>query len=148
MKVILLQDISSIGKRGEIKEISDGYARNMLIPKKLAAPASQATQKDINRQIASEVAQKTAELTAIKETAADLNGKTLEIKAKAGENGRLFGSVTNADIAKSIKEATGLTIDKRKVEIPESINGTGSFTAKVRFGKDIVADVKVVVSAI
>ncbi|MCL2474647.1 MAG: 50S ribosomal protein L9 [Chloroflexi bacterium] len=148
MKVIFLQDVVGVGKRGEIKEISDGYARNMLIPKKLAAPASSTTQKEVNSQIASEAAQKTAEITAVKEAAASLNDKTLEIKARAGENGRLFGSVTNADIAKRIKEVTGQTVDKRKVEIPENINGTGSFAARVRFSKDIIADIKIVVTAL
>ena len=76
------------------------------------------------------------------------DGSNGEIKAKAGGNGRLFGSVTNTDIAKAIKETSGLTVDKRKIEISESINNIGSFAAKVRFSKDITADIKILVSAI
>ena len=148
MKVIFLSDVKGVGRRGEIKEIADGYARNALIPQKLAAPASAVTQKEINGQIEHEVAQKEAEITAVRELAKSIDGQIIAVKARAGENGRLFGSVTNTDVAKAIGQQKKVDIDKRKIELHQVINGTGSYDATVRFSKDIVAEIKISVSAL
>ena len=148
MKVIFLTDVKGVGNRGEIKEVSDGYARNSLIPSKLAAPASVVAQKEVSSQMHLEAEKKAAEINAIKEIANGLNGQTIEVKARSGENGRLFGSITNADVAKAIKNQNGLDIDKRKIELDQVINGIGSYSATVRFNKDIAAEITISVSAL
>jgi len=148
MKVILLTDVESVGKRGEIKEVSDGFARNSLFPKKLAAPATLSAQKEVKSQLNREATQRNAEIKAVKDIANLLNGKTVGVKAKAGENGRLFGSVTNTDVAKSIKEQFNLEIDKRKIELDQAIHGIGSYRGVIRFSKDTAADITIAVSAL
>ena len=142
MKVVFLQDVPHVAQAGEVKEVADGYGRNFLIPKKLAALAhpqatSQIKTKDnIKAQIKAELI----------ELAHQLEGKELSLKAKAGAKDRLYGSITSADIATEIKNAIGLDIDKRKIELDEPIRQLGNYEIAIRLGKDIVPKIKVTVA--
>jgi len=142
MKVIFLEDVPNIAKTGDIKEVADGYARNYLIPKKFALVADShalAVAEAQRRKKAREQAKTEGEM---RELAKMLEGKELTLKARAGAEERLFGSVTSADIAAEL-EKTGLVVDKRKIELAEPIHQLGSYEIMVRFAKDIEAKIKV-----
>ena len=117
MKVILLQDVKSQGKAGDIKEVADGYARNFLLNKKLALEATPQNLKNLELQKKKQAEKAAAELAEAKALAAKIADMTVEIKVKTGEAGRLFGSVTNKEVAEAISAQVGQNLDKRKVEI-------------------------------
>jgi large subunit ribosomal protein L9 len=143
MKVIFLQDVPNVAQAGEVKEVADGYGRNFLIPKKLAALAHpQATSQAETRAQKME-ARLTTEL---KELASQLEGKEVSLKAKAGAKDKLYGSITSADIAAELNNTTGLDIDKRKIELDEPIRQLGSYEIAIRLGKDIVPKIRVTVT--
>ena len=127
MKVILTQDVKSLGKKGELVNASDGYARNFLFPRKLAVEAN---------------AQAMNELKNRKEVAAKINGKTVKLTAKAGQGGKLFGSVTAKEVAESISRQFGVSVDKRKVSM-EDIKSFGTFSAEVKVYNGVNATVYV-----
>jgi large subunit ribosomal protein L9 len=146
MKVILLQDLKGTGKKGEMHNVSDGYARNFLFPKKLAQPATtQAVTEMKARQSAVEHRSQTERQEA-SETASQLEGKTIELHAKAGSTGRLFGSVTTKEIAEAIKEHFGILIDKKKILITQDIKAYGDYTATVKLSAGIAANIMVKVT--
>ena len=126
MKVILNQDVKSLGKKGELVNVSDGYAKNYLIPRKIAAVADAAAMNELKNREASKAYQLAQEKAAAEKAAAELNGKTIRISAKAGANGRLFGSVTSKEIAEKIKEDYGIDIDKKRV-VTEDIRSFGTY---------------------
>ena len=133
MKLILLQDVKGQGKKGDIIEASDGYARNFLMPRKLAAPA---TADVLNaKKIADEAAARRMKLEkeAAQKLAEELKNMPVHIKAKSGAGGRLFGSVTAKEIAEEMAKQHGVTIDKRKIELPLEIKSFGSFRAILKF---------------
>ncbi len=147
MKVVFLEDVANIGKAGQIKEVSDGYGRNYLIPRKLAMPARPQDIKDVESQIKARarVAAKTeAEMKAL---AAQLEGIEIVLKARAGQQYRLYGSITASDIAAGLKTNLGVVVDKRKIELAEPIHHLGTYIVPIRLGKDIVANIKVTVSS-
>ena len=113
MKVIFLQDVKGQGKKGEIKEVSEGYARNFLLPKGVVQIATEGAKKTLNQQVASAQKKKDNEKKEAQELAARLNEMTVVIKAKAGEGGRLFGAITSKQIAEALEEAQKIAIDKR-----------------------------------
>lgn len=132
MKVILLQDVKGTGKKGEIKEVKDGYAQNFLIKKGLA---QEANPKNLNiLQGQKDHAQHKIDVDTqnAKDIAAALEGKTVVVKAKAGQNGRLFGTVTSKEVSAAIKQSLGLDVDKKKITIDLKIEGFGSFSASAR----------------
>ena len=144
MRIIFLEDVPNVARAGETKEVADGYGRNFLIPKKLAllADSPDATLIAAQRQA---IEKKTdEELTGL---AQQLEGKEIAIKAKAGAKDRLYGSITSADIAAELENATGLAIDKRKIELAEAIHQLGSYEVAIRLGKDIVPQIKVTITA-
>jgi large subunit ribosomal protein L9 len=144
MRVIFLEDVPNVASAGETKEVADGYGRNFLIPKKLAllADSPDATLIAAQRQA---IEKKTdEELTGL---AQQLEGKEITIKAKAGAKDRLYGSITSADIAAELENATGLAIDKRKIELAEPIHQLGSYEVAIRLGKGIVPQIKVTITA-
>ena len=145
MKVILLQDVKKVGKKGEVIEASDGYARNYLFPRKLAEEATANALHVVNAKKENERRKKLAELEAAQKLAAELKGKEVTVKAKAGESGRLFGAITNKEIAAVIKEEFGLDIDKKKIEA--NIKGLGQDEATVKLFTDVKATLKVNVLA-
>lgn len=132
MKVILLQDVKSLGKKGEIVTVSDGYARNMIFPKKLGAEATTKNLNDLKlqNQHADKVAQEAYE--AALAFAEELKEKKITVKMKAGEGGRTFGSVSTKEIASAAKEQFGLELDKKKMQLPEPIKAFGVTEVSIR----------------
>ena len=148
MKVILLQDIQGTGKKNQIIETSDGYARNYLLPRKLA---KEATAEALNALEKSQGASRHREEVRRQEAevrARELKGKVIQIEAKGGENGKIYGSVTNEQIAAALKEQHGIEIDKRKLELSEPIRAAGQFFVTLKFVAGIstrmIINVKVV----
>ncbi|MCQ2449142.1 MAG: 50S ribosomal protein L9 [Clostridia bacterium] len=131
MKVILLADVKGKGKKGELCQVSDGYARNFLFPKNLAIEADSAAMSELKTREAAKEHHKQEEIAAAKETAAKLEGKTITLHAKAGTAGRLFGSVTSKEIAAEIKNSLGIEIDRKKMSVAD-IKNFGDYTAEVR----------------
>ena len=145
MKVILLQDVKGHGKKGELCNVSDGYARNFLFPKKLAVEADNAALNELKNREEAAAHHKKEEIAAAKETAARLDGKTVEIKAKAGAGGKLFGSVTSKEIATEIKNTLGIEIDRKKMQVAD-IKNFGEYTAEIKLYQGITAKLTVKVS--
>ena len=143
MKVILTQDVKGKGKKGQMIEVSDGYARNYMLPRKLAveATADAVNTMRMNDKAAAERAAK--ERAAALEIANQLRAMTLVVTAKGGGAGRLFGSVTNQEIADALKEKTGITLDKRKIVISDTIKSVGTYTVQCKLGYEITAPLTV-----
>jgi len=141
MKVVFLHDVSHIARAGEIKNVADGYARNYLIPKKLAVMADKSArsvvekQRKINAKIEAGMA----------EIARQLDGKEIVLKALTGEQGKLYGSITHADIAEEVDSALGISIDKRKIEMDEPIRQLGSYQVPIKLAREITATITVTV---
>ena len=145
-QAILLQDVESLGERGDVVDVKPGYLRNFLIPRKLAAPATKGLLVQAQqRQAAQSAAQQQAQVAA-EESAAVLNRTVLTISQQAGEDGRLFGSVTTQDIADAIKDARGFEIDKRKIHLDEPIRQVGTFQVAVEVSDGVTATVKTIVT--
>lgn len=145
MKVILLQDVKGHGKKGELCNVSDGYARNFLFPKKLALQADNAALNELKNREQAAAHHKQEEINAAKETAEKLNGKTVTIKAKAGSNGKLFGSVTSKEIASEIASSLGIEIDRKKMSVAD-IKNFGEYTAEIKLYTGITAKITVKVT--
>ena len=143
MKVIFLQDVPNVAQAGQVKEVADGYARNYLIPRKLAAMAQPQAVSQIEARTKKIEARLTGELT---ELAGQLEGKEVSLKAKAGAKEKLYGSITSADIAAELKNVTGIEVDKRKIELGEPIRQLGSYEIAIKLGKDIAPKVRVTVT--
>lgn len=143
MKVILLQDIKGKGKKGQLLEVSDGYARNYMLPRKMAieATADAVNTKNMNDKAAAEKAAK--ERAEALEVSHKLREMTLVVKAKGGGAGRLFGSVTNQEIADSLKANSGISLDKRKIVISDPIKNVGTYTVTCKLGYEISAPLTV-----
>ena len=148
MKVILLQDVKGKGKKGQMLEVSDGYARNYMLPKKLAieATADAMNTKKMNDKAAAEKA--TKERAEALETSRKLRELTVVVKAKGGGAGRLFGSVTTQEIADSLKAATGIVLDKRKIVLSDPIKSVGTYTVQCKLGYEITAPLTVKIEEI
>jgi large subunit ribosomal protein L9 len=146
MKVILLQDVKGTGKKGEIKEVKDGYARNCLIKQKLAVEANNANLNILEGQQAHAQHKIDTETENAKHIASVIEGKTFTTAVKAGANGKLFGSVTAKDIVKLIKDAHGLDVDKKKIVLKEDIKTFGTFEAEARLYNGVSAKFKVQVT--
>ena len=143
MKVVLKQDVKSIGKKDGMYEVSDGYARNFLFPRKLAVPAVAAAVNEVKTKAAAQEHHKAEELAQAKAVAARLEGKTVSIQAKAGQGGRLFGSVTAKDVAQAVSQNLGEQIDKRKVVLDSDIKTFGTFEIEVKIYPQVTAKIKV-----
>ena len=145
MKVILQQDVKNLGKKGDLVNASDGYAINFLFPKGLAIEANSSAMNDFNNKEASKKFHKAEEIKAAQADAAKLDGKTFKLTAKAGANGKLFGSVTSKDVSKQIKDELGIDIDKRKIVMPD-VKAFGTVQAEIKVYQGISAKVFVQVS--
>ncbi|WP_317855906.1 50S ribosomal protein L9 [Chakrabartyella piscis] len=143
MKMILLQDVKSIGKKGELINASEGYAKNFLLPKKLAVEATKANLNDYELKQKSEAKRKQEELNQAKEMAAALEKMEVVMKVKTGGNGKLFGSITNKEVANAIVEQTKLPIDKKKVSIGDPIKMVGERTATIKLHPQVSAEITV-----
>lgn len=139
MKVILLQDVQGTGKKGEIKEVKDGYARNCLIRKGLAQEATNANLNLLQGQKDSAQHKIDVEIANAKGVASKLEGKTVTVTAKAGQNDRLFGTVTSKEVSAAIKNSLGLDVDKKKINIAMKIEGFGDFSADAKLYSGVTA---------
>ena len=144
MKVILLQDVKKLVKKGDVIEASDGYARNYLFPRKLAEEATANALHVVNAKKENERRKKLAELEAAQKLAAELKGKEVTVNAKAGENGRLFGAITNKDIAEVINTTFKLSIDKKKV-VMETIKIAGTYDVEIKLYPEVSTKLKVII---
>lgn len=141
MEVILKQDVKGTGKAGQIVKVSDGYARNKLIPGGLAIEATPANKKAFEREQAKAAEKLAQDRAAAEEFARRLEDNIVVVKTKVGENGRLFGAITSMDIANAIKEQTGEDVDKRKIVLSKPIKDTGVETIEIKLFQDINAKV-------
>lgn len=145
MKLILKQDVKGLGKKGEMVNASDGYARNYLLPRGLAAEVNAQALNELKNKEQAEKHRKDVELKAAQDAAKELDGKTVRISAKAGQNGKLFGSVTSKEVAEVIKSDFGIETDKRKITI-EDIKNYGTYEAEVKMMSGITAKIFVLVN--
>ncbi len=146
MKVIFLKDVKGSGNKGEIKNVADGYARNMLLPKNLAVEATPENLNKLQGQQSSAQHKIDVEIQNAKDAAAKLKGKKVIIKAKAGSNSRLFGSVTAGNVADAISEQLGVKLDKKKISLSTDIKNFGSYTANVKLYNGISETIDVEVA--
>ena len=144
MKVILLQDVKKMGKKGDVIEASDGYARNYLFPRKLAEEATANALHVVNAKKENERKKKLAELEAAQKLAADLKGKEIKIEGKAGDNGKLFGAITSKEVAKKIKELYKIDIDKKKI-VMDTIKVAGGYEIEVKLYPEVSTKMKVII---
>jgi large subunit ribosomal protein L9 len=142
MKIIFLEDVKGKGQKGEVKNVSEGYARNYLLKNNLAIEANKGNMKSLEKQQESEDRQVEKELEHAEKFKSELENLTIELSAKAGENGRLFGAVTNKQIAEQLKQMN-LKIDKRKIDMDEPIRSLGYTNVKVKVHKEVIATLKV-----
>lgn len=145
MKVILTQDVKGLGKKGELVNASDGYARNFLFPRNLAAEANSQAMTELKNRENSKKHRIDVETQEAKASAAKINGKTIKVTAKAGQGGRLFGSVTAKEIAAVMKTQLGIDIDKRKINV-DDIKAFGTYPATVKLYQGVTAEFSVMVS--
>ncbi len=144
MKAVLLQDVKGLGKKGELVNTSDGYARNFLFPRKLAMEANSQAMSELKNREAAEKHRIDTEIAAAKAAAAKIEGKTVKLTAKAGANGKLFGSITSKDAAAAISKQFSLELDKRKI-VMEDIKAFGTYPVEVKLYNGISASVFVMV---
>lgn len=143
MKVILKEDVKSLGKKEDLVDVNDGYARNYLIPKGLAVEASSANLNIMKTKKDAEKSKKDRELAQAKELAEKLNKTTVVVKAKAGDNGKLFGSITNKDISDSLKKDHKIDVDKKKISMDDAIKSLGKYTVEVKLYPGVSAKLAV-----
>jgi large subunit ribosomal protein L9 len=149
MKVVLLTAVESLGKAGAVFDVADGYARNYLLPKQLAAEATKGTIERFEQQRRSKARRDAEALAEAQELAKRLEGIVLVVPVKAGGNGRLFGAVTNAQVAHVIHQELQVEIDRHKIDVPENIKSLGSYPVEIKLAKSLIAKttVKVVAAA-
>lgn len=139
MKLVLYSDVKALGKRGDVVDVADGYARNFLLPRKLAGEADKGALAQLDAQQKAHQRREAQELADAQALAARLESATLTIEAKAGENGKLFGAVTNADVAGAIARSLSVAIDKHKIELAGQIKAIGSYPVEIRLNKNVIA---------
>jgi large subunit ribosomal protein L9 len=139
VRLILLTDVEALGKRGDVVDVADGYARNFLLPRKLAGEADKGALAQLDAQHRAVQRRESQELADARSLAERLESAKLAIPAKAGENGKLFGAVTNADVAAAIAAALSVAIDKHKIELAGQIKALGSYPVEIKIHKNVVA---------
>ncbi len=147
MIVILNRDIKGTGKAGDVVKVSDGYARNMLLPKGYATEATEGNIRSLEKQKAIAAEKKAEEKAAAQATAEKIGALSVEIKTKAGEGGKIFGSITSKDIADALKTQHNITVDKKKIQLDSPIKQTGEITVEIKLYTEVSAKLKVVVNA-
>ncbi|MBK6372747.1 MAG: 50S ribosomal protein L9 [Saprospiraceae bacterium] len=141
MDIILLKELDKVGGKHEIVKVKDGYGRNFLIPQGLAIVANAGNRKMLNELVKQEDKKESKRLDEYKEMAAKLDGVTLKIGAKAGTSGKIFGSVTNVQIANALKEQAGIEIERKKIVLEEEVKSIGTYSAKLNLHKDVQTSV-------
>lgn len=143
MIVILMKDVKGTGKAGDVVKVSDGYARNMLLPKGLAKEASDGNIRNLEKQKEIAAAKRAEQKAAAQKTAEKLEKITLEIKTKGGESGKLFGSITSKDIADALEKQEKIKVDKKKIEMSSPIKQAGQSTVTIKLFSEVSAELKV-----
>jgi len=143
MKVILLEDVKSLGKKGQIVDVSDGYARNFVLPKKLGVEANGKNMNDLKLKKANEERIAKEQLEAAQAFAAKMEAKEVVVAIKSGEGGRTFGSISSKEIAEAAKKQCGMEIDKKKIQLPETIKSLGVYEVTVKLHPKVVGKLKV-----
>lgn len=143
MKVILLEDVKSLGKKGEIVNVSDGYARNYILPKKLGVEANSANMNDLKLKKANEDKIAQQQLESAQQLAETLETKEVVLKMKSGEGGRAFGSISSKEIAAAAKQQCALELDKKKIQLPEAIKALGVYEVSVKLHPKVTGKLKV-----
>jgi large subunit ribosomal protein L9 len=144
MEVILKEDIASLGSRGDVVKVADGYGRNFLLPRKLAIEASSGNKKVIEQMRAAAVRRSAKEKAQAEELAKQFDGLSVSFQRRSGEHDQLFGSVTSGDVAEAL-EKKGFNIDRRKIQLHEPLKTVGEFTIPVKLHKDVTTHLKVVI---
>jgi large subunit ribosomal protein L9 len=139
VKLVLFTDVKALGKRGDVVDVADGYARNFLLPRKLAGEADKGALARLDAQARAQERRQAQELAEAQALASRLESAKLAVKAKAGGNGKLFGAVTNADVASAIAGALSVEIDKHKIELLSQIKALGSYPVEIKLHKNVVA---------
>ena len=147
MIVILNKDVKGTGKAGDVVKVSDGYARNMRIPKGLATEATQGNIRHLEKQKAIAAEKKAEEKAAAKEQAEKIGNLTVTIKTKAGDGGKIFGSITSKDIAEGLKSQHGIEVDKKKIQLSSPIKQTGEMSVDIKLYSEVSAELKVKIEA-
>ncbi|GAB6160823.1 50S ribosomal protein L9 [Howardella ureilytica] len=147
MKVILNEDIKSLGKKGDVVEVSDGYGRNFLISKGKAKEANASNLSILNDIKSKEAHNEQLNLEACQKTAMDIAGVEIKIPIKVGEGGKVFGAVSTKELSEELEKQTGIKVDKKKFKLDESIKNPGFFEIPVRLHKEVTATLKVIVTA-
>jgi len=145
MKVVFLEDVPNVAEAGEMKEVADGYGRNFLIPRRLAVLADAKSANIIEAQLKKKARIQAETEAEMRELAQQMEGKEVIIKARSGARGRLYGSITTADIAEGLSKSTGLVVDKGVIELEEPIRQVGSYEIAIRLTKDIMPKIKVTI---
>lgn len=148
MDIILIQDVKALGKKGEIVKVSDGYARNFILPKKLGMEATKQNLYELNEQKAAEAKRQKEILEEAQAQAKKLEALTIKVSIKAGEGGKTFGSISTKEIAAAVKEQYGLDLDKKKLVLNDPIKNAGSYTVPVKLHPQVSAEMTVKVEAI
>lgn len=143
MKVILLEDVKTLGKKGDIVDVSDGYARNFVLPKKLGVEANAKNKNDLKLQKANAEKVAQEQLAAAQELAKTLETKEVTLTIKSGEGGRTFGSVSSKEIAQAAKDQCGLELDKKKIQLPEAIKALGAYEVGVKLHPKVTGKLRV-----
>ncbi|MCI8434051.1 MAG: 50S ribosomal protein L9 [Lachnospiraceae bacterium] len=146
MKIILLQDEKKLGKKGDIVEVSEGYARNYILPKKIGAEASAKNMNDLKLKKANDAKVAQEQLDAAKALAADLEDRIVTIRIKAGEGGKVFGSVSAKEIAAAVKEQCGIEIDKKKLQLADNLRNFGSYEVGIKLHPQVTGKLTVKVT--
>lgn len=147
MKVILLEDVKSLGKKGEIVNVNDGYARNFILPKKLGLEATSKNLNDLKLQKQNDEKVAQEKLDAAKALAEEIKEKSITVKIQAGVEGRVFGSISSKEIALEAKKQLNMDIDKKKIVIPDQIKSLGTYNVNIKLHKDVTATLTVKVEA-
>lgn len=148
MKVILLEDVKNVGKKGEVVEVSDGLARNVLLKKKQAVEATGKNMNDLKLQKANQEKVAAENLAAAQELGAKLEKSSITLKVKVGEGGKLFGSISNKEIAEAVKTQLGLEVDKKKVQITTPLKNVGSMDVSIKLHTKVTVQLKVNVESL
>lgn len=148
MEVILVEDVKSLGKKGDIVNVSDGYARNFILPKKLGVEATKQNLHELKLKKNAEEKRLQEILAEARELAKKLEASTVKLEIKAGEGGRTFGSISTKEIALALKEQSDLEIDRKKIQLSEPIKNAGSYTVAVKLHPKVTVDLKVMVDAV
>lgn len=148
MQIILIQDVKSLGKKGEVVNVSDGYARNFILPKKLGLEANAKNMNDLKLQKAAEEKQKAEILAAAQDQKALLTGKSITVSIKAGEGGKTFGSISSKEIAEEMKKQLDFEVDKKKLVLADAIKQAGEYSVAVKLHPQVTGEIKVIVKTI